>query len=87
MLLRCWTLWQCSHHCSQGGQTITEGVGRGSEVEDDVDPVAAREFLKYPSKLLALDLPFIQELKQCATSGWLMADFAACPAHQSGQSA
>ncbi len=51
----------------QGGQVITDGVGRGSEVEDDVDPAAAREFLKNPSKLLELDLPFIQELKQCAT--------------------
>ena len=50
----------------QGGQIITDGVGRGSEVEDDVDPKAAREFLDNPSKLLALDLPFIQELKQCA---------------------
>lgn len=42
---------------------ITEGVGRGSEVEDDVDPVAAREFLTDPSKLLSVDLPFVQDLR------------------------
>lgn len=46
----------------QGGQVITDGVGRGSEVEDDVDPVAARDFLSDPDKLLQVDLPFIKEL-------------------------
>lgn len=50
----------------QGGQVITEGVGRGSEVEDDVDPVAAREYLTNPTKLLSVDLPFIQELRRWA---------------------
>ena len=48
---------------SQGGQVITDGVGRGSEVEDDVDPVAARDFLSDPDKLLQVDLPFIKELQ------------------------
>ena len=48
----------------QGGQVITDGVGRGSEVEDDVDPVAAREFLSDPDKLLQVDLPFIKELQK-----------------------
>lgn len=47
----------------QGGQVITDGVGRGSEVEDDVDPVAAREFLANPTKLLSVDLPFVQDLR------------------------
>jgi hypothetical protein len=49
----------------QGGQIITDGVGRGAEVEDDVDPKAARGFLTNPSELLQLDLPFIRELKEC----------------------
>ncbi|CAK0783688.1 hypothetical protein CVIRNUC_006887 [Coccomyxa viridis] len=48
----------------KGGQVITEGVGRGSEVEDDVDPMAARDFLEDPSKLLQVDLPFIKDLQK-----------------------
>ena len=37
-------------------------------MEDDVDPVAAREFLTSPSKLLQVDLPFIKELQKQAPS-------------------
>lgn len=42
---------------------ITDGVGRGSEVEDDVDPVAARDFLTDPTKLLSMGLPFVEDLR------------------------
>ena len=49
---------------TQGGQVIKDGVGRGSEVEDDVDPKAAREYLSSPDKLLQVDLPFIKELQK-----------------------
>ncbi|KAK9908936.1 hypothetical protein WJX75_004941 [Coccomyxa subellipsoidea] len=47
----------------KGGQVITDGVGRGSEVEDDVDPVAARDFLTDPTKLLSVGLPFLEDLR------------------------
>ena len=49
---------------TQGGQVIKDGVGRGSEMEDDVDPKAAREYLSSPDKLLQVDLPFIKELQK-----------------------
>ncbi len=52
-----------SIHVWQGGQVITDGVGRGSEVEDDVEPVAARDFLTDPTKLLSVGLPFVEDLR------------------------
>lgn len=33
-------------------------------MEDDVDPVAAREYLSNPKKLLQVDLPFIKDLQK-----------------------
>ena len=36
-------------------------MGRGTEEEEDLDPIAARQFLTQPSKLLALDSALVQK--------------------------
>lgn len=50
----------------QGRQELHEGIGRGTEEEEDLDPVAAREFLTTPSKLLQLDSPLVQKVRRFA---------------------
>ena len=41
------------------------GVGRAEELEEDVDPKAARSFLGEPDKLLNLNSPLMKKIKQC----------------------
>jgi hypothetical protein len=40
-----------------------DGIGRASEVEEPVEPVASRAFLQQPSGLLDLPLDMMQGLK------------------------
>ena len=49
---------------AQGRQELREGVGRGTEEEEDLDPIAARQFLSQPSKLLELDSPLVQKVRR-----------------------
>jgi hypothetical protein len=48
----------------QGRQVLKDGVGRGTEEQFTTDPVAAREFLTNPNKILELDDPLITKLKE-----------------------
>lgn len=47
---------------------VEGGIGRATENEDAVNPVAARAYLERPSDLLGLDLPVMHTLKEC--EGW-----------------
>lgn len=44
----------------QGQQVVKEGVGRGSEVEEDIDPIHARKFLQDPQSLYNLPSDLLQ---------------------------
>lgn len=46
----------------KGEQILRDGIGRASEVETAVDPVAARAYLREPSSLLQLQDELIQGL-------------------------
>lgn len=45
---------------------LTDGIGRGTEEEEDLDPVTARQFLTEPSRLLQLDSPLVQKVRRRA---------------------
>jgi hypothetical protein len=49
----------------QGRQELREGIGRGTEEEEDLDPVAARRFIAEPAALLQLDSPLVQKVRRC----------------------
>ncbi|KAK9862383.1 hypothetical protein WJX84_002438 [Apatococcus fuscideae] len=49
---------------SKRRQDIVGGVGRAEELEEDVDPKAARSFLGEPDKLLNLNSPLMKKIKQ-----------------------
>lgn len=54
----------------QGQQVVKDGVGRGSEVEEDIDPKQARKFLQDPSALYTLESDILQPvLRLDAVSG------------------
>ena len=61
--------------CVQGQQVLTDGIGRGTEEEEDLDPKAARQFLTEPSRLLELESPLVQKVRRRA------ARFFTCPCH------
>jgi hypothetical protein len=50
--------------CVQGKQVLKDGIGRATEVEEAVDPAAARSFLEHPEQLLELDSPLMQNAKR-----------------------
>ena len=50
----------------QGQQVLKEGIGRGSEVEEDVDPLYARTFMEHPENLLHLQSEILQNILRCA---------------------
>lgn len=43
---------------------IVDGVGRATEVEEDVDPVAARAFLDDPALLAKLDSALMADCRR-----------------------
>jgi len=48
----------------KGKQVLEKGIGRASEVEEDVpDPAAARQWLQEPRKMLEAS-PLVQQLKE-----------------------
>ena len=47
----------------QGKQELVGGVGRGSELETEIDPINARQLLEQPNKLLDLQVDFVDELQ------------------------
>ena len=47
--------------CCQGEQILKDGIGTAAEVEEDVEPVAARAYLTDPSGLLAAS-PLVKTL-------------------------
>ena len=48
----------------QGKQELVGGVGRGSELETEIDPINARQLLDQPNKLLNLHVDFVDELQK-----------------------
>jgi hypothetical protein len=49
---------------AQGKQVLEKGIGRASEVEEDVsDPAAARGWLQHPSRMLEAS-PLCLQLQQ-----------------------
>ena len=46
----------------QGRQELVGGIGRGTELETDLDPVRARDLLQAPDKLLSLKVDFVDNL-------------------------
>lgn len=51
----------------QGQQVLKDGIGRGSEVEEDIDPKLARTFLSDPDRILDLDSQILQPLLKSVT--------------------
>lgn len=47
---------------TQGKQILQDGIGRATEIEEPLDPVAARQFLQQPSQLLKLQSELMQNL-------------------------
>ena len=45
---------------------LTDGIGRGTEEEEDLDPKAARQFLTEPARLLELASPLVQKVRRRA---------------------
>ena len=41
---------------------LKDGIGRGTEVEEDIDPLLARSFMMDPNKLLELDSQILQPI-------------------------
>jgi adenylate cyclase class IV len=50
----------------KGKMAVTDGVGRAAEDEDEVPMATARQFEADASKILSVDLPVINSLKECA---------------------
>lgn len=46
----------------QGRQELVGGIGRGTELERDLDPQRARSLLTSPDGLLDLKIDFVDEL-------------------------
>lgn len=44
----------------QGQQVLKDGIGRGSEIEEDIDPGHARSFLQDPNALYTLKSDILQ---------------------------
>lgn len=55
--------WSSQLPCTplQGRQSMQNGVGIATELEEDVDPIEARTFLEHPDKLLQLQNSAIME--------------------------
>jgi hypothetical protein len=51
---------------AQGKQVLQDGIGRATEVEEPLDPLAARQFLTNPSALLGHPSELMQSLARCA---------------------
>ncbi len=47
----------------QGRMAMEGGVGRATEVEEDIDPATGRDFLEHPDKLLALESPILEKVR------------------------
>ena len=56
----------------QGQQVLTDGIGRGTEEEEDLDPKAARQFLTEPSRLLQLESPLVQKVRRRAARAFFL---------------
>lgn len=61
----------------QGKQILQDGIGRATEIEEPLDPVAARQFLQQPSQLLQLPSQLMQNLARwgsnagcCVLTAW-----------------
>jgi thymidine phosphorylase len=52
----------CECYFLQGKQVLSAGIGRASEVEEEVDPIKARQYLQEPSSLLQLPSTLIQDM-------------------------
>lgn len=50
---------------AQGKQELVGGIGRGTELETDIDPIKARELLQHPDGLLQLKIDFVDNLCRC----------------------
>lgn len=59
----------------QGQQVLKDGVGRGSEVEETIDPKEARTFLMDPGALFALKSDILQPVLRWA---WQCSDLHLC---------
>lgn len=62
----------------QGKQILQDGIGRATEIEEDLPAVDARRFLQQPSELLKLPSELMQNLARwewCALSLCLTASF------------
>lgn len=46
---------------------LKDGIGRGLEEQFLTDPVAARQYLENPGKILALENPLIARLIECVS--------------------
>eukprot|EP00775_Hariotina_reticulata_P007407 gene7407-7616_t len=46
----------------KGKQVLAAGIGRASEVEEEVDPIQARKYLQEPSSMLLLPSTLIQDM-------------------------
>jgi hypothetical protein len=53
----------------QGKQILQDGIGRATEIEEPLDPVAARQFLQQPSQLLKLPSELMQNLARWVVPG------------------
>ena len=58
--------------CVQGQQVLTDGIGRGTEEEEDLNPKAARQFLTEPSRLLELESPLVQKVRRRAAQAFFL---------------
>lgn len=56
------TCCDCCSTTLQGEQVLKDGIGRAPEVEEAVDPVAARQYLQEPAALLQHPSEIIQNL-------------------------
>ena len=48
----------------QGKQELVGGIGRGSELETDIDPAKGRQLLKDPTQLLGMHIDFVDDLQK-----------------------
>ena len=58
-------------HVCQGQQKLVDGIGRGTELETDIDPVKARDLLTSPDELLHMRIDFVDEVCRYGWSGSL----------------
>lgn len=49
-------------YLTQGKQILQDGIGRATEVEEELDAKDARKFLQQPSELLKLPSELMQNL-------------------------